>query len=843
MALLTLQQTSFTGGEWSPSMYGRYDIDQYHSANRTIKNFIPLAHGGVINRGGTYYIDEVINGGAAGYVRLIPFQYSKTQAYVLEFTHNAMRVIKDGAYVMDASVSITSTTSSNPVSVQATAHGLSSNDYVYISGVSGMTEINGRMFQITVTDANNFTLDNEDGTGYSAGTGGTAQRYYTLATNIDYWQLAYLYYSQKADQLYVVGTSNPDIAVNDNVVPYKLTRTSDTSWTITAVSFGSSVDAPTGLNRSSGTGTDNNYVVTATDVNGEESEPTSSVEAGDTDTISWTAPSGDIEFYTIYKDENKETGFYGWVADIEATNTSWTDDTISPDMTRTAPIAQTVFDSADDYPTVCTFFQQRMVYANSNNQPHTIWGSQTGYYDNFNKSHPVRDTDPYEFELDAIQMNAIKWMVPLDRLVVGTAGSEWQVSGGSSDAITPTDVKAVVQSNWGCHDMMPIVIGNTILFVQFGGNRIRYLSYSLEADSYDGMDLTIFARHLFEGYTIVSWAFQRNPYSVLWCVRDDGKLIGLTYLKEQKVLAWHQHETDGDYIDICSVPNSSGGDDLYVVVKRTKGTEDKYYLEQFVDRMPDDDIEQAFFVDSGLTYWDPKTITNITQAQPPVVTTSGSHGYSDGDLVDIRDVSGMTDVNGKRYKVDVLTSTTFELLEQETGADIDGTGFSEYTSGGTVAKAVTTVSGLTHLNGKEVVALANGNVETGLTVSSSAITLSNAASRIHVGLNYESVIETLDFIVANQTDSLYARHRNIVSVLMYLENTRAVWIGPSSDRLVEVAFRDDEDWGEAINLYSGYKEMIIPSGSQRQSRIYIKNTDPVPVCIVTLVPQIEIGGV
>ena len=826
MGILTLQQNSFVGGEWSPFMYGRTDLEKYRFAVKTMKNFIAQPYGGIVNRPGTYFVGEALD----QYARLIPFQYSITQSYVLEFTDQKMRVIKDGAFVIESSKTITSTLNTNPVRVTITSHGFSTGDYVFISGVSDMTEINNRLFQITYVDANTFSLDNEDGTSYSTGTGGTAEKHYVLTSPFSGSDLRALQYSQDADTM---------ILTHQSYAPRELSRTGDASWTISTITYGAGISEPTSVTGSSGS---DKVVVTATSTDGEESKPCSSVSGSATGSVSWSAPStGDVEYYSIYKDKDDKTGVFGWQVDVDSSKTTWTDASVDPDISKTPPQEQTPFNASGDYPACVTRFQQRSIYAGSSNQPQTIWGSMSGFPKNFNTSIPSRESDPFEFTLDATQVNAIRWLVPMNKLIVGTMGSEWIVSGGSEDLISYNHILANIQSEWGCHDIHPLVVGHTILFVTYGGNTIRDMRFSYGDDSFVGNDITIFARHLFDDYTIVSWAYQRLPYSVVWCVRSDGVLLGITYLQEHNVYAWHQHETEGNYKDVVVVPDGNGGEDVYFVVSREINGNTNYYIEQQMDRLPsDEDVKDAFFVDSGLTYEaEKKAISNIDTYMLYIrITTSAAHGLSDGDYIYLCDLDGYSSLDERMFLVDVINSTSF-YIETSPGQKV--LGFSGTFVSGNYQKCVNTVSGFYHLEGEDVVALSQGNVETGLTISDGAVTLNNYTPYVHIGLGYTSDLESLDFVVSNATDSLFARCRGIVSVILHLDRTRALWIGPNEDRLVEVPFRTNEEYDTPIDLYTGFKDVPIPRGNIKESRVFIRNTDPVPCSVLSILPRIEVG--
>lgn len=811
---ISIPQLAFTSGEWSPSLYGRVDLAKYASALKLCENFIVRAHGGISNRSGTEFIAEVKN--SATRARLVPFQFNVEQSYVLEFGDEYMRVITDGGQVVwDA----------DDVDAWLTATG-----YVVADFVKDGWDNIYRCIQNHTSGASS-----EPGVGANWEDYWVLDSVYEIAMPYAAEDLALLKWTQSADVLYL---THPSYA------PRKLSRTGHTAWTLTTISFQPTLSAPTGLGKSGSlTGTRSSYVVTAVTEDGEESVPSASYDVGSGETLTWGAVTG-ASYYYVYKQVN---GANGYVA--RTVNNSWVYEAITPDWDSSTPVAKNPFDSENNYPGTCTFFEQRLLFARTNNDPQTVWGSVIGNFENMNISSPLRDDDSYQFTINALQVNEIKWLVPINELIIGTAGTEWKMApGSSSDTITPTSVNVKMQSKWGSSDVMPLMIGNTVLYVQNSGNIVRDLLYSLEVDGYTGNNLTLLAEHLFKDHSITEWAFQQAPYSVVWAIRDDGVLLGMTYAREHEVWGWHRHTTDGYFESIASVQTGTTFDDVYFIVQREIDGETVRYIERFVERLPGADVEQAFFVDCGLSLDAPVTITGATAANPVVVTAS-AHGFSNGDLVDIRAVGGMTelvedsegnDLPYKRYTIANVDTNTFELQDQR-GNDIDGSEFSAFTSGGTVRKAITSLSGLDHLEGETVVVLANGNVVRDLVVTNGAITLSFAASIIRVGLPFVSKMETLEINISSEGGTLQDRRRDVSSIVARLEDSRAFFAGPSDARLVEVNFRESENYGSPISLFTGDKEVPVYSGDARSARVVIKNVDPVPLTVLTVIPRIVNG--
>ena len=564
-----------------------------------------------------------------------------------------------------------------------------------------------------------------------------------------------------------------------------------------------------------------------------------SMSTTNTITISWTAVDG-AEKYDIFKEDNGIFGFIG-----STTGVSFVDDNIESDLTDTPPQQKNPFFGPNNKPSAVSYYQQRRVFGNTNNKPDTIFYTQTGNQSNFNVSSPSRDDDAITAALSALQLNEIRHFVPLNDLLVLTSGSEWKVNAGSDVAFSSSTIRQNPQTYIGANHVPPLICGGAVLFIQDRGSMVRNLGYALESDSYVGGDLTILSAHLFEEKTIKEWGYQQIPHSMIWVVRSDGVLLTLTYNKEQEVVAWTRHDTLGDFKSVCSVPETTDIEDaVYCVVERKVNGNTVQYIER-VHTRHFNDVRDCFFVDSGLSLDNPVTITAATTANP-VVITAASHGFENGDEVDISDVTtgvnsagaatGMSQINDLRFTVANKTTNTFEL------SGIDGSAFTAYTSGGKVRKAVTSISGLDHLEGETLACLADGNVVAGLTVSNGAVTLSRAASRVHMGLGYSTDLETLDLNYTTKSGTLQGRLKKVSKVILRFEDTRGGFVGPDADNLVEMKQREFELLGQPTQLITGDREVVITPDWNTGARIFIRQTDPLPLTLLAVVPDVTVGG-
>ncbi|TIH20178.1 hypothetical protein D0S45_02215 [Marinifilum sp. JC120] len=260
------------------------------------------------------------------------------------------------------------------------------------------------------------------------------------------------------------------------------------------------------------------------------------------------------------------------------------------------------WNSEKGFPSCVTFFEERLCFAASPANPQTIWMSKAGSYENFGVSSPVVDDDACTYTLSADQVNAIRWMVSSKKLIMGTSGGEWWLSGGSSaDAVTPNSVMVRRETTHGSAAIPPVIVGGLMIFLQREGRTIRELSYSFESDGYVAPDLTILAEHLTRSNSITEWAYQQSPDSVIWMIRDDGVMVGLTYQREHEVVGFHRHLTDGKFRSVCTIPGPTQ-EEVWVAVEREVDGISRKYVERMEKQFVGEGSVDAFFVDSGLTY-------------------------------------------------------------------------------------------------------------------------------------------------------------------------------------------------------------------------------------------------
>ncbi|MDR1351517.1 MAG: hypothetical protein LBJ59_12225 [Zoogloeaceae bacterium] len=422
---------------------------------------------------------------------------------------------------------------------------------------------------------------------------------YEIANPYEWADLFDIHYVQSSDVLTLVHPNYP---------PRELRRLGATDWQLLTLTFAASVEAPAAptLSKVGEEKYTYTYVITALDKDGKSESvpsPPASIkgnlyETGGTVTISWLAVDG-ASRYNIYK---MQGGLYGYIGSWKEGDGNLTivDDDIDPDTSNTPPIYDPVFGESGEYPGSVSYFEQRRCFAGTINRPQQIWMTKSGTESDMSYSLPIRDDDRISFRVAAREANTIRHIVPLSQLVLLTSAVEWCVTSLNSDAITPTTISVRPQSYNGASNVQPIIANNTMIYAASRGNHVRELGYNWQANGFISSDLSLRAPHLFDGDEILDMAFAKSPYPIVWFVTRSGKLLGLTYVPEQQVGAWHWHDTDGTF-ESCAVVAEGDEDVLYVVVRREIGGVQKRFVERMASRKFDNPAD-AFFVDCGLSY-------------------------------------------------------------------------------------------------------------------------------------------------------------------------------------------------------------------------------------------------
>jgi hypothetical protein len=817
MARVAVQLTNFTGGELSPRLDGRNDLAKYASGCKTLQNMIVYPHGSAARRSGTSFVAEVEN--SAEKTRLIPFEFSTTQTYILEFGNEYIRFYKDGGAILEANKTITGITQADPGVVSITSHGFSNGDTIVISGVVGMTEVNGKRFKVANVNTNDFELQDIDGvdvdtTSFTAyASGGIANRVYQIATTYLTADLFQIKYAQSADVMYLC---HPEYSVK------KLSRTGHTSWSITEVDF-----------------TDGPYLddnITATTLG------TSAHTVGSGVTLTASAITG-INSNTGFQstDIGRLVSFRDGYGEITAfTSTTVVTITIIKDMgssSASTDWALGAFSDTTGYPSCVTFYEQRLVFAGTEAQPQTLYFSRSGDYENMfeNRGGTIADDDAIIYTIASNQVNAIRFLSATRTLIVGTVGGEFSVSGGGSDdPITPTNILIKKQSNHGCANTDAIPVGNVTLFLQRAKRKIRELAYNFDVDGYVAPDMTILAEHISEsGFNEMS--YQQEPNQIIWAVREDGQLAGLTYQREQQVVAWHRHIFGGSFgtgdsvcETVATIPTNDKEYQTWVIVKRTiDGVTRRYveYINEF--DFNEDDNTEFNFLDSQLIYSGATTTldTTINNSVTSIILTSATSFTTTGTIK----------INNEIITYTGISSNTLTGCVRGTNS----TTAAAHTSGVTVSQVVNSVTGLDHLEGQTVSVLAGGSTHPDKTVASGAITLTRFVNDVKVGLSYTSLLQTMRIDAGSQNGTSQAKTKRIYNITVRLYESIGVEVGPDLNNMESIPFRSSAQlMNTPIPVFTGDKEVEFRGNYETDGHIYVRQTQPLPLTVLSLYPEL-----
>lgn len=302
------------------------------------------------------------------------------------------------------------------------------------------------------------------------------------------------------------------------------------------------------------------------------------------------------------------------------------------DLSRSLTVASTTITARDlgNYPSTVTFFEQRLLWGRTGNHPNAIWGSRSGSFENMDISRPLKASDSLSFALVSGRVNAVNQLVSTTSLLALTSDSIFRIEGGQSGYLTATDFVSRRQNGRGSSRLSPLVIDSVVFYQTSVGNGVRTLGYEFSTDSINSNDVTIFSPHLFRGFNITSWAYAQEPRSLIWAVRDDGKLLCFTWEQEQQVWGWTVCETDGLVQSVCVI--SEGGEDrLYLTVQRNG----KLLIERMATARWDA-MEDCCFLDSAVSYHfdTPQTLlTNLQHLEGRTVSALADGGVVTGLIV------------------------------------------------------------------------------------------------------------------------------------------------------------------------------------------------------------------
>jgi hypothetical protein len=694
MARVAAQLTNFTAGELSPRLDGRNDLAKYSAGCATVENMVIYPHGAAARRPGTQYVASVKT--PADKTRLIPFEFSTEQTYILEFGDQYIRFYRD----------------------------------------NGQIESGGSPYEIVSP--------------------------YLTAELFD------IKFAQSADVMYIT---------HPNHQTRKLSRTGHTSWTLTAVEF------------TNGPYLDTNTSTTTI------STSAHTVGAG----VTMTASASTF----VATDVGRQVRFRDGYGIITAfTSVTVVTIEILIDMGSSSSSADWslgAFSTTTGFPSCVSFFEQRLVFAASINNPQTVYFSKSGDYEN------------------------------MDANIGGTVADD--------DAIVYTIASNIMikkQSNHGAANVDAISVGNTTLFLQRAKRKIRELAYNFDVDGYIAPDLTILAEHITEG-NVVEMAYQEEPLAIIWCVRGDGQLIALTYQREQEVVAWHRHILGGVFgtgnavvESVAVIPTDDSEYELYMIVKRTIDGATARYVEYLHTFNFDETDNTSFnFLDSQLSLSKSQTtLTADINATATTISVASVSGLS---------ASGKIKIGGEIISYAAISS--LDLTGCTRGQNI--TTATSHTSGDTVKEVVNIIAGLDHLEGQTVSILVDGATHPTKVVASNQITLDRFGTDVKVGLQYTSILKTMRIDAGSQDGTSQGKTKRIYEVTARLYETVGVEVGPDLNNMERIPFRTSANpMDQGIPPFTGDKEVEFRGNYDTDGFMMVRQTQPLPLTLLSLYPRL-----
>ena len=545
---------------------------------------------------------------------------------------------------------------------------------------------------------------------------------------------------------------------------------------------------------------------------------------GSKNTLTWSAVPGATR-YNVYKEVS---GLFGFIGNSETT--SFVDDNITPDFSKTPPYVESVFNAAGLYPGAVAYFDQRKCFAGALDEPNKLYMSKPFTETEFSYRLPSNDSDRIEVEVAAREANRIRHIVPLGELLLLTNASEWRVSPINSEALTPSTISVRPQSYNGANAVQPIIVNNSAIFCAARGGHVRELGFNFQSQGFVTGDLSLRAPHLFDDYSIVDAAYQKSPVPVLWFVSTSGKLLGLTYVPEEQVGGWHQHDVGGVVESVAVIPDGQQ-DRLWAVVRRTVGAATIRTVERMAP-LNQDVAPESIYCDGALLQQ--KLGTYAKGSPESLVIAYANHGYVSPTtvVVQVGSPAGPILIGIATYN----NANSFTLSPVGTW----GAAYTQLPAAGNVYIGFSTITQLEHLEGLTVDVVADGILLENLTVENGQISLDGTvrpiAATAVVGIKYTSEIVTVP--AAMQIDGMgQGRAKNINKAWLKVSSASKVSIGPTGSLLVPgnpPASAQSTDMQEID---------VTLLGSWRNSgQVTIRHRTPYPMTILGMTYEVAIGG-
>lgn len=867
-----LAKRSMAAGEIGPALWARTDMYKYATGLRTLRNAIVKRFGGTESRAGASKValtkpqNIPFNGPAT---RGFKFQFDNQQGYYLELGDEYARIFRNRRPVLVEPESIywvDGKEGTDPAEIELgiTPPLYAPGDEIYLYGIDQV--IPEGLYEVDSIVGDRLTL--KDLAGNSVTWNGSEwQNPFPSRTGFgEIFELVTPYFAEDLPEVRYAQSGDVIVFTHQSYPVQTLTRNgpNDDDWTWAAATFGPSISPPS----PAPVATPNNvspfapqFYVTSVNAAGEESIR-SALSNNATLTGSWSVtwtPVTDAVYYNVYVIGGGQIGLVGTTRDIYF-NGNWTDGEVYLD--RGASVSNTARNPfASSYPKCCGIYGQRLYMGNFVDNREAIFGSRVGSIFNFEVSVPTAPNDALAFSAAGNEVNPVQHLLDLALLMIFTETSEMVVN---SDVITPANTPLATQTTDGSNFLAPIRVGGSAIFIQGTDSIVRDTAFTFESDGYRGNELSLFAYHLLDGYGIKAWAFQKTPDPVVWLVREDGKLISLTYVREQLILGWARHDMDDAFIEDVVSFKSNGKWEVWLTVRRIIDGNVVRTLEVLNHRfIRDGEAAKSLVCMDGAVsfdgrsfddaYFDIKLTGGTSWDQYDTFTVESATTYqlfwgaaevgnqihlptSDGGLLVLDVIAGDTD----SQSVTVRPTRTVPV-------DLRDTVTRNW------SRAIKTFRSLSHLEGRDVSILGDGWVLSSpynpqvitSSVEDGEVELSKPCAVVHVGTPMLVDIETLN-IDYSGSNSINDKKKKINEVGLQLDKTRGLFVGgrpPDDDSvdalqdLMSLKIRDLEGYNEPIALYTGYESVNILPEWNSNGRVFIRQVDPLPCSVLAVFPE------
>ena len=452
----------------------------------------------------------------------------------------------------------------------------------------------------------------------------------------------------------------------------------------------------------------------------------------------------------------------------------------------------------------------------------------------------------------------------LRTLLVGTSGTEWEVK-SSGGALTASDVSIVPQSYRGSSRLPALLVGNSVLHMGRTNREMRDLLYDFGTDSYSGSDHAVLASHLFENKSVVDWAYQQSPNSIIWCVRSDGVLLGHTHLREHQVFAWHRHITQGKFKSICTIPGRHE-DELFAVVQRFINGKDHCFLEYMENNssaagnvggdsgesLPETLPEDLPGILPGILS-DPETLPETLVSASVTHSENTSLVNRDGSFPFENNSAGKNFTAGKNLAIKPLLGSSYEFADDVT---LQPNIFFADSALAYEGEPISRVLGLDHLLGEEVCIVADGAVcahqlvrdfgEDIVSGSSIGLEIPFSARKIVVGLPYRARLQSMALEADLGGGTSVGRKKYVNRIGVYFKDTNSARIGTDFDKencMDEVKWRLSEKPGEGISMHTEDAWIYTNGGYLNQTYACIESNTPLPCTVLAVIPELSVSQI